>query len=142
MRKLNLFLFACFTVGMLSAGNNNALTVKQSIDQTVVFKDWTMLAESENLIDVNYRVVKCNSDGNTQILVMIFNENSIEQNAKFTLTISDANSGNSFQKSFDKTVPLATIFQAECTSNDYDDQKIDLPEGYDASSLTITIEFN
>lgn len=105
-----------------------------------IMKGWTMIVESRTLIDVSYRVVKC--EDKTQLHLLIFNENAIDQVAKFTMTVSDPLAKKSFTKEVSVPVSKAFVLKAECTSNPATQAlKFDLPAGYNPKNLKVAVTF-
>lgn len=106
--------------------------------EPVVYKDWEMLIESNTLLDVSYRVVKCTST--PQIHLLIFNENVYDQTAAFDLEITDSSTGQKFTKSISFSTKKATVYKAMCDSDaSLNALKFDLPAGYNPSTLSVKI---
>ncbi|NCT95360.1 MAG: hypothetical protein GXC72_13110 [Chitinophagaceae bacterium] len=103
-----------------------------------VYKNWTMLAESDKLLDVSYRIVKC---GNApQLHLSVFNENVMDQETKFTLEISSGD--QHFSKSFTFSAKKLTLYKANCNSDaSLNVLKLDLPAGYDPENIKIKFSF-
>lgn len=109
-------------------------------NEAEVLKDWTTLEEADFLVDVSYKVVKCSSTSNPEILLNVFNESGIKTSFGFTLHFKDANN-NSKDVVLDLNVPQAKMHIASCENNQYEDLKFEVPSGIDASSLSITITY-
>lgn len=105
-----------------------------------VYKEWQMLDESKTMIDVSYRVLKCSETN--QIHLMIFNENVIDQNAQFSLEVTDETSGQKLVKDFDFATTKATMYKADCSNNTLlSALKFALPSDYDPAKLSVKLTF-
>lgn len=99
-----------------------------------------MLIESPTLIDVSYRVIKC--DAAAQIHLMVFNENTTDQTAHFDLEITNTDTGEKFTKEISFAAKKATVFKALCDSDaSLDALKINLPDNYNPKALTLKLTF-
>lgn len=110
----------------------------QSNSETI--KDWTTLEEADFLVDVSYKVVKCSSTNNPEVLLNVFNESGIKTTFGFTLHLKDANN-NEENIVLDLSVPQAKMWIASCENNQYPQLKFSVPSHLDASSLSITITY-
>ncbi len=116
------------------------LTKAQSPAEPVIYSNWEMLIESTTLIDISYRVIKCETT--PQVHLMIFNENSIDQTAHFEIEISNGTTGEKFTKEINFAAKKATVFKALCESDSsLDPLKINLPANYDPGAIKIKITF-
>lgn len=114
-----------------------AITKAQS---PVIYKDWEMIVESPTLMDVSYRVLKCETAN--QVHLMIFNENSIPQVAHFDLEITNTESGEKFTKEINFSCTKATVYKALCESDSsLDLLKINLPANFNPAGLTVKLTF-
>jgi hypothetical protein len=119
-----------------------AINAKAQVSPKSVLKNWTVLAESGNSIDVSYTIVECESTVK-QIHFSVFNESSNDQTIKFKIVVKD----NLTQKSFSDNISFDTkkmhIYKASCDSDSIlNELKIDLPPTYTADQLTLSISFN
>ena len=115
---------------------------KAQVSTKTVLKNWTVLAESGNSIDVSYTIVKCENVPN-QILFSLFNESSKDQNVKFAVTIKDDISHATFTKNIALDTKKMNIYKADCESaNLLSALIIDLPTNYNPNHLTLSISFN
>lgn len=131
MKKLFFFIVCLFACSV-------AATELKAQSTPVVYKDWEMLIESNTLLDVSYRVIKC--DATPQIHLLIFNENVFDQTAAFDLEITDVASGQKFVKSINFSAKKTTVYKALCDSDaSLNALKFDLPSGYNPASLTVKI---
>ncbi len=61
-----------------------------SAQNSQVYHDWTALDESENHIDVFYRVVQCGEQDPTTLYLHVFNENGEPKSVSFEINASDS----------------------------------------------------
>lgn len=128
--KLSLVLLASITFSALSAQTS----------EPQVYKEWQMLEESKTMIDVSYRVLKCSETN--QIHLMVFNENVMDQNARFSLEVTEEVSGQKLVKDFDFAATKATMYKADCSNNTLlGALKFDLPSNYDPTKLSVKLTF-
>lgn len=114
-----------------------ALTKAQS---PVIYKDWEMIIESPTLLDISYRVIKC--DAANQVHLMVFNENSIDQTAHFELEFTNKDNGEKFSKEINFSCTKATVYKALCESDTaMDSLKINLPANFNPAGLTVKLTF-
>ena len=118
---------------------NSAKLTAQALPQEV-YKDWSDHIESEKIVDVSYRIIKCN--GVDQIHFLVFNENTIDQQVTFTVDIVNNVTGEKTAKEISFTATKSTVYKALCeqdTTLNY--LKINLPVGYNPLQTTVTITF-
>ncbi len=117
-----------------------AMTQAQGNASPVIYKDWNMVIESTTLIDVSYRIVKCTSV--TQAHLMVFNENSVAQNAHFNIEFTNIASGEKFTKEINLACTKATIYKALCESDaSLDVLKINLPANFNPMGISVKVTF-
>jgi hypothetical protein len=130
MKRLLVLLLLCSVTQIASAQANDP----------AVIKDWVMLAESKTMIDVSYRVVKCGTT--TQIHLLVFNENSMDQSVDFDVVVSGVAEDQTFTKNVKLSVQKASMYKAVCTADEATKVlKIDVPAGYDADKLILKVNF-
>lgn len=106
----------------------------------VIYKDWTFLGESKTHIDVEYRVVKCN--GVNQIHFFVFNESPDSREIRFEVEITNNVTAQKVLKEVVFTADKAAMHRAECASDVLLDKlKINVPENFNPSDLTLKITF-
>lgn len=130
MKRLFALLLLCSAAQFSFAQNNDA----------DVIKDWQMVAESKTMIDVSYRIIKCGTT--TQIHLLVFNENNMDQTADFDVVVTGALEEQTFTKNVKLSTQKATIYKAVCAQDESTKVlKIDVPQGYDASKLLVKVNF-
>lgn len=107
--------------------------------EPVIYKNWEMLIETPKMLDISYRVIKC--DTANQIHLMIFNENTIDQNAHFELEITDKDSGDKFIKEINFNTSKVTVYKALCEDPSLDALKFNIPAGFNPNAITVKITF-
>lgn len=117
-----------------------ALVNAQSQGNPVIYKDWEMLVETTNLLDVSYRVIKC--DSANQIHLLIFNENVMDQNAHFDMEITNNDTGEKYTKEISFAATKATVYKAMCDSDaSLDKLRFNIPANFNPNNLTVKISF-
>jgi len=115
------------------------LSAQDATSNEVVYQEWQLLGESPKIIDVSARVVAC--DDVKQILLNVFNENTIDQDINFTITVKNTD-GNQITKTINLSIANMQMHVAKCGDNTFDNIKINIPDGYDASKVKLSIVFN
>jgi hypothetical protein len=134
MKRKMLYAFIALMLGL------PGLIHAQTKPEPVVYQDWITLEESLTLIDVSYRVIKCSNA--IQIHLLVFNENNIDQTAHFELEIINNSNKVSFKKEINYATTKATIYKAECDSdNSLDKLKFELPSNFDPKNITVKITY-
>lgn len=111
-------------------------------DEPDIVQDWVALPEAEYMLDVSYRIIDCHREGNFEIHLHLFNENSEKSDATFKLTIKDQISGESFEHPITNfPLPFGDMQSAECSSENNSKLKIRIPEEYSESNLLIEITY-
>lgn len=107
-----------------------------------VIQNWQRLEEADFYFDVSYSVVKCSADATPIILLNAFNEGGAVSAIGFTLKISDK-AGNSATVEIDKfNTGFGDMYIASCGSEEHSNLKFNVPDGIDATSLSIEITYN
>ena len=105
-----------------------------------VFKEWTMLAESPNMVDVFYKVLTCNNKN--QIHLTVLNESPKDQVVQFDLEISNP-AGEKISKKISLDLPQGRSSRAECTLEEtLNNLKIDLPDNFYPYTVKLKVIFN
>ena len=115
------------------------LVFAQLNSSEVVYKEWSMLGESNTHVDVFYRVIKCTSTN--QIHLFVFNESPKDQTASFVVDIANA-SGKKLSRTITLPLAKAGMYRATCEDNkSLKALKLDLPKEYEPGSFTVKISF-
>ena len=116
--------------------------LKAQENSEIIYKDWLFVAESPNHVDVSARVVKCSEATANQVQIFIFNEGSERSDIRFTINISDVESGKSFNTEINHTVVRAEMVRAICDNDEkLKGLKINLPKEYNPNNIVISIDF-
>lgn len=108
----------------------------------VIYKDWLHIAERPDYVDVSARIIKCDNSNTNQVHFFIFNEGAENSNVKFTVTITNLKTNESFSKEVTHKVDRAVMLRAMCGDETLNDLKVDIPNGYDPTNISISITFN
>lgn len=100
-----------------------------------LYKDWQVLPDSKNMVEIFYCIVKCN--GVNKIHLKIFNDGTSDQDVQFSLDI--INSADNKHLSINKRVwaKKGTSQKADCDSDTLDELKISLPSSYDPLGILV-----
>lgn len=106
-----------------------------------IFKDWIMLLETNDHVEISSRIVQCELGGDKQIQLMVFNEGEAK-NIRFTLTVLNPDNKNTFSKEIIINTSRGQMLIATCDKTDksLNDLKINLPSDYNPENLTVTVE--
>lgn len=119
------------------------LNVASAQDQGgVIYKDWLHIAERPDYVDVSARIIKCDNANTNQVHFFIFNEGAENSNVKFTVTITNLKTNESFSREVTHKVDRAVMLRAMCGDETLNDLKVDIPNGYDPTNISISITFN
>jgi len=110
--------------------------------QPNILKDWTMLGESSNHIDVSYRLVKCNLATPNQIHLTILNENPTSQVVSMSIKVINNANGENTIFPVNYTIGAAALKRGDCADAASNALKINIPSAYNASNLTLQVTFN
>ncbi len=102
---------------------------------------WTALEEADFYFDVTYAVVKCSSDASPVILLNAFNEGGNVSSIGLVLELTDANGNESVIEVPTFDIAFAEMQIAGCDSSENGHLKFDVPDGMDATSLSIEITY-
>lgn len=100
-----------------------------------VYKDWQMLSDSKNLVEIFYCVVKCN--GESKIYLKIFNDGSGDQDIKISLAIMNDADKKHFTVSKKIFAKKGVFHIATCDSDTLSELKITLPDTFDPSGISV-----
>lgn len=108
--------------------------------QSTTQSNWMALEESPKLIDISYRVMKC-EDNQPKIHLHVFNENTTEQEVNFQLHLVDdaGNKGEIEAKGI--KMKLAEMRNADCGSTDNTDLIFPIPSGINTENFKVTITY-
>ena len=128
---LNLFLI----LFAFLASSNDAFSQSEDYVQ-----DWRFIGESDYQVDVSYAVISCN-DNAPQIYLQVFNEHAEAQSSSFTISISDSGQSTVVHNFSAVELDLAEMLLPNC-ANDIPELTLAVPDGFDASSLSVEVAFN
>jgi hypothetical protein len=139
LRAIKLLLLVCTCSLAFSKQSYAQLPVPSEPEKT--FQNWTMMGESRTMIDVYYRVLKCGAK--TQVHFFVFNENTIDQTANFSIDLIDGSGSKLMTKTYSIAAKKLTMYKALCGGTDevLNSLKVDLPEGVDPAKVTAKITF-
>lgn len=104
-------------------------------------QNWTQLEEAEFYFDVSYAVVKCSPTSKAKVLLNAFNEGGTYTKVGFKLALKDAAGNKAAIEIPLFASKLGDMFIASCDSDNHSNLRFDVPEGIDASTMTIEITY-
>jgi hypothetical protein len=107
-----------------------------------VYQDWTKLPDSPTHLEVSWKTTKCSPLEADQIRLFVFNESGNARTADFTLTISDQGQSNVTHTVAGFALTAGQSVTANCGSGIIPELTIDIPNGFDPNTLTISITYN
>lgn len=129
MFKKTLFIILISTLTTASFAQPSPVSAEK------VYKEWQVLADSKNMVEIFYCVVKCN--GVNKINLMIFNDSTGDQDIQFALDITNNADNQHFTVSKKFSAQKGIFHKATCDSDTLNELKITLPDGYDASGISV-----
>jgi len=130
------FVFALITV--LSMTN---LMAQTNPNNETIYKEWELIGESESMIEVSARVLKCNSQSVAQMHVEIFNESSNDQTAHFKITLTNPATNAQEVHTISLAVVKGAIVKPNCENNDFSGLRINIPSNWDPAKVKIALTF-
>ena len=106
-----------------------------------VYQQWTKLGESTTMMDVSGQVIRCHPDSSAQLHLNVFNENSIDQLAHFTIRFTNPVTLEEVTKEVSRNTEKFKMLIASCDDNNYPDLRINIPVGWDPATVKITLTF-
>ncbi len=104
-------------------------------------KGWEFIGESDKHVDIFYAVMSCD-EGDAQLYIQVFNEHSKAQKSSFTISLA-AEGLPVIQHDFNEmSLELAEMRIPSCQERSFPELILDIPKGYDAHNLTVSVEFN
>jgi hypothetical protein len=106
----------------------------------VVYKDWLILGESKNHLDVSYRVIQCEGKGKTELKIR--SESNLEAVLQCTVTVINLSTNEKVVQEINMPVKSFETLKPDCgAANPYTSLVIDLPATFIPSNITATIIF-
>lgn len=134
MRKL-LFAFVVLFATLQVSSQSNTPT------NEIVYKEWELIGESESMIEVSARVLKCNPQSATQLHLEIFNESSNDQTAHFKITLTNPDTNAQEVHTISLAVVKGAIVKPNCENNDLPGLRINIPTNWDPATVKIALTF-
>ena len=106
-----------------------------------VYQPWTKLGESTTMMDVSGQVIRCHPDSSAQLHLNVFNENSVDQLAHFTIRITNPVTLEQVTKEVSRNMEKFKMAIVNCEDNNYSDLRMNIPVGWDPTTVKITITF-
>jgi hypothetical protein len=124
-----------FFVLLVSTLSSAAFAQPSPVVADKVYKEWQVLPNSRNMVEVFYCVVKCN--GVNKVQLMVFNDGTADSNVEVSLDITNTADGEHFSVTKTLTAKKGVFHKATCDSEALSELKIALPDNYDPAKLSI-----
>ena len=106
------------------------------------YQNWTALPDSPSHLEVSWATCKCDSASNDEIKLFVFNEAPNPQVANFTITISEEGKADVTYTVSELNLTTGQMIQPNCGDETPAVLTLSVPEGFDATKLTISIIYN
>ncbi len=100
-----------------------------------VYKEWQVLPNIKNGVEIFYCIVKCG--GVNKVQLMIFNDGNADQDIQFALDITNTADQQHFTVSKNFAAKKGIFHKATCDSEALSDLKIILPDTYDPNVTSV-----
>ena len=100
-----------------------------------VYKEWQVLPNSKNMVEIFYCIVKC--DGVNKINLMIFNDSDSDQDITVSLEITNTADKQHFSVRKAFSAKKGVFHKATCDSANLPELKIALPDTYDPLGISV-----
>ena len=113
----------------------------ESSDPVKIYKDWSLIIETDTHIEISARVLKCSMMGTNQVHLRVFNENSVTKTIKFKVEIIDLTDQRSIVKEITINAAIGAMYIPDCENGNplMKSLKVDLPNDYNPNNLTINV---
>ena len=136
MKTSLLKLFIAVLIALPSVSN-----AQMQLQSATVYQPWTKLGESTTMMDVSGQVIRCHPDSSAQLHLNVFNENSVDQLAHFTIRITNPVTLEQVTKEVSRNMEKFKMAIVNCEDNNYSDLRMNIPVGWDPTTVKITITF-
>ncbi len=106
-----------------------------------IYQPWTKLGESKTMMDVSGQVIRCHPDSAAQLHLNVFNENSADQVAHFTILLTNPLTLEQVTKEVSRNAEKYAMAIATCDDSNYPDLRMNIPTGWDPATVKITLTF-
>ena len=106
----------------------------------IVFKNWLILGESKDHLDVSYRVVRC--DNVNKVELKVISENNVDGVIHCKVVVINQSTGEKVTQEINLPIVSFKTLSPTCGSdNPYPDLKIELPASFDPKNINAVIIF-
>ena len=128
LKKLLLFILV-YTLAIASFAQSSPISAEK------VYKDWQVLANTKNSVEIFYCIVKC--DGVNKVQLMVFNDGTADAEIDISLEIQNSTGGQGFAVKKKFQAQKGVFHKANCDSDKLNELKITLPDSYDPLGITV-----
>ena len=128
LKKLLLFILVS-TLASASFAQSSPISAEK------VYKDWEVLANTRDMVEIFYCIVKC--EGVNKVQLMVFNDGTGDREVDISLEIKNTagDQGISVKKKF--LAQKGIFHKATCDSDKFSELKITLPDSYDPLGISV-----
>jgi len=135
-RKFFAFIFTLVLL-LGFTGSVNAQTSYPAISQ-----NWLQIFEDESIMmEISVQVIQCDSASDTAVFIEVFNETPNNDTAKFDLTMTNPDNGNTETATISFYIQGAHIERPECGSSDNGSLRLSLPSGWDPEKVELSVTY-
>ncbi len=120
---------------LISILTKTSFAQPSAISAESVYKEWQVLPDSKNSVEIFYCVVKCN--GANKVQLMIFNDGTEDQNIQISLDITNNADNQHFSVNKKFLAQKGVFHKATCDLDALRELKITLPDTYDPSRISV-----
>jgi hypothetical protein len=120
---------------LLCASASSSFAQPSPVTADVVYKEWQVLPNSKNMVEIFYSIVKCGNEN--KINLMIFNDSSSDQDIQFALDIINIADNQHFTVTKNFSAKKGVFHKAVCGNDALPDLKISLPDTYTPLGISI-----
>jgi len=120
---------------LFCASANSSFSQFSPVVASVVYKEWQVLPNSKNMVEIFYSIVKCGNEN--KVNLMIFNDSSSDQDIQFALDIINTADNQHFTVTKKFSAKKGVFHKAVCDNEALSELKISLPDTYNPSGISI-----
>lgn len=128
LKRLLIFMLFC-VLGSVSFAQFSPVSAD------VVYKEWQVLPNSKNMVEIFYSIVKCGNEN--KINLMVFNDGTGDQDIQFALDIINTADNQHFTVTKRFSAKKGVFHKAVCDNDALSELKILLPDTYSPSGISI-----
>ena len=120
---------------LVSVASTASYSQPSPVSAETVYKEWQVLPDSKNMVEIFYCVVKCN--GVNKVQLMVFNDGAMDQNIQISLAIINNTDNQTISVNKKFHAQKGVFHKATCDSDLLSELKIVLPDSYDPFNISV-----